>query len=276
MRREKALIYLLISSFLWGTSFPVVKLAVSRISPFDLFFLRFTLSTLILLPLFKRKFIKAEIILLGFLNSSAFILQFVGQKFTTATEAALITVVILPMVAFLSIFIDERADLKKILAVLLTIVGAVIITTKLNFAAIEFTSIRGNLLVFLAAFLWSGFTVISRKIQKEGIKDPTWGIILWTGFFSLPVIFFKRIEFSSFSIGISLYLAVFATILSFYLFLEAMRVVDATTSSIFSSLELVFAIILSMIFLGERLTTSVLIGGGLILASIILVAKEER
>jgi len=276
LRRKKALIYLLISSFLWGTSFPAVKLAVSRISPFDLFFLRFTLSTLILLPLFRKKFIRMELILLGFLNASAFILQFVGQKFTTATEAALITVVILPMVVFLSIFIDERADLKKILAVLLTVIGAVIITTKLNFAAVGFTSIKGNLLVFLAAFLWSGFTVTSRKIQKEGIKDLTWGIILWTGFFSLPVIFFKKIELSSFSIGISLYLAVFATILSFYFFLEAMRVIDATTSSIFSSLGLVFAIILSMIFLGERLTTPIIIGGGLILASIILIAKEER
>lgn len=275
MSRKRAIFFLVVAAFLWGVSFPIVKAAVSRISPFDLFFLRFVFAALFMIPLMGRNFTNKVLILLGFLNSSAFLLEFFGQKYTSATEAAIITVTILPLVALISIFIGEKADFRTSMAVIFTVTGAFIIITRLDFANLKFSSIKGNLLVFIATFLWAVFTVISRKIQRDGDEQTTWAILFWTGMFALPVAGFKSIELTLYSIAVSLVLAIFCTIVAFHLFLEAMRKIDATTSEVIITLQLPFAIITSMIFLSEKLTLSMIAGGILITSAILMVAGEE-
>ncbi len=276
MSKKRAIFFLVTSAFLWGVSFPIVKVAVSRISPFDLFFLRFAFAALFMIPFIGKNFAKGHLILLGFLNSSAFLMEFFGQKYTSATEAALITVTILPLVALISIFIGEKANFKTSIAVFLTVTGAFIIITRLDFTNLRFSSIKGNLLVFLATFLWAVFTVISRKIQRDGSEQTTWAILFWTGMFALPVAGFRHIELTFYSVTVSLILAVFCTIVAFHLFLEAMRKIDATTSEVIITLQLPFAIITSMIFLNEKLSLSMIIGGVLITSAIFMVAGEEE
>ncbi len=276
MSRGKAVFFLVISAFLWGTSFPLIKVAMEKVSPVELFFLRFLFTGLAVLPLLRRSFFSKELALLGLFNSSAFLIQFVGQKYTTATEATLITLGILPLVALLSFFIGEDLDFRKALASFLTLSGAFVITTRLNISHLKFSSIKGNLLIFLATFLWAIFTVISRKIQREGgTEGTTWAILFWTGVFSLPSLAFGELNWSLYAVLIALILAALPTLLAFYLFLEAMKVVDATTSEIIITLQLLFSMIPSVILLGERITLSVGLGTVLILSSIFLVAKES-
>ncbi len=275
MSRGKAVIFLVISAFLWGTSFPLVKAAVGRVSPVELFFLRFLFTGIAVLPLLRRSFLRAELALLGFLNSSAFLIEFVGQKYTSATEATLITLGILPLVALLSFFIGEKLDFRKALASFLTLSGAFVIITRLKISQLRFSSVKGNFLIFLATFLWAVFTVISRKIQREGGEGTTWAILFWTGVFSLPSLAFGKMQWSLYAIVVALILAAFATLLAFYLFLEAMKVVDATTSEIIITLQLLFSMIPSVILLGERISLSIGVGTVLILSSIFLVAKES-
>ena len=274
MTRTRAIVFLVLSALFWGVSFPLVKAAVGKVSPVELFALRFAISLILVLPFVGRDFLKPAFALLGFLNASAFLLQFVGQKYTTATEAAIITLAILPLVAFLSFTIGERLSLRKSLAALLTLTGSFVIITRLDFSSLRFSSLRGNLLIFLATFLWAVFTVISRKIQREG-GESTWNILFWTGIFALPSFALGRVRLSFYAIVVALVLAVFATVLAFYLFLEAMKVIDATTSEIIISLQLVFALIPSLIFLSERLTLSMVLGCLFTLSSVFLVAGED-
>jgi len=275
VRRTIAIIYIIISAFLWGVSFPLVKSALYRVSPLELFFLRFLFSAVLVLPFLDRRVINKAFIILGFLNSAAFLIEFVGQKYTTATEAALITIAILPLVAIISFTIGEKLNFKKSLAAILTIAGAVIIITRLDLKNLSFSSVKGNILVFIATFLWAVFTVLSRKIQKEGMEKTSWMVIFWTGIFALPSAAFTKINISLYSVSVAIVLAVFCTILAFYLFLEAMKVIDATTAEIIITLQLVFALIPSIIFLGEKLTLPIILGSILTISSILLVAKEE-
>ncbi|MGQ4892878.1 MAG: EamA family transporter [Candidatus Njordarchaeia archaeon] len=96
---DKARLFLLTTTILWGTSFPVIRFGLMYIPPLYFVFLRFLISFvvtfLLLIPLhkldafisvLKNKFVA----LTGLLNGLAFILQFVGQKYTFATNASLL------------------------------------------------------------------------------------------------------------------------------------------------------------------------------------------
>lgn len=91
------MIYLLLASFLWGTSFIAGKFAYETLDPALVVLFRLIIAGVILFPITLR-FIKEnsksdvdwkKIALLGFLTYPAtFLLQFIGLQYTSASSAA--------------------------------------------------------------------------------------------------------------------------------------------------------------------------------------------
>jgi drug/metabolite transporter (DMT)-like permease len=71
-------------------------------------------------------------------------------------------------------------------------------------------------------------------------------------------------------------MVLFSTILPLSTFFACMRRVGPTTASLLSTLEPVFTVILAVTFLQEKLSTTQILGGALVLASVVLLANPQR
>ena len=91
---------LLLTTFVWGATFPATKAALEQISPLSFLFLRFLLGMTVVfavLLFFRRPLIRDTSMLRASLIATAwlfigYVLQTVGLRFTTASNSAFITV----------------------------------------------------------------------------------------------------------------------------------------------------------------------------------------
>jgi drug/metabolite transporter (DMT)-like permease len=70
------------------------------------------------------------------------------------------------------------------------------------------------------------------------------------------------------------YTAVLCTVAPFFLWSWGLRRISATTSSVLMLSEVIFALILAGIILGERLSAGAIVGSGLIIGAAVLASRE--
>ncbi|HYH02336.1 MAG TPA: EamA family transporter, partial [Bacillota bacterium] len=105
---------LLITTFIWGWSFIIIKWSVAAIDPYFFIFCRFTLALLVLAILFRTKLVKhwKECLpvgaILGLVLGLAFIAQTLGLKLTTASASGFITGLNVILVAIFAALADRK------------------------------------------------------------------------------------------------------------------------------------------------------------------------
>jgi len=269
-------VLILISSFLWSTSFPVIKYALKFSDPLDLLYIRFAFASffaaLMVLASDKKFSIlkNGSIALLGFLNTLGFICQFFGQRLTTSSNASVLSNTSIIFTAFLAIIIlKEKISLKKAIAGLLAITGVTFISTGFRFELSSTT--RGDLLVLISAICWAIFTIFNKvTLSNSNARDIVLGAMIWTFLFLIPYSPFigKEIHLNTLLIG--LYLSLFCSIIPLYLFNLVLKKLGAYSTVVYLSTEIIFAVTLSIIFLKEALSIPFVTGSILILIGIYL------
>ena len=284
--KKKALILTILAGILWGSSFPAIKIGLKYIDAYMFVFLRFFIASIIMffiLLLNKNldlKFGKKRIIwFLGILNGVAYLLQYIGMNFTTASKSSLLVNLSAIWVAILSSFLlKERLGSKKVVGIVFGVLGIFLITTNLNFFTLSRGMIWGDLLVLLSGIVWAIFIVYNKKFITD--TENTFQFTAWTLFITvLPLI-----PFISFSNNPSLnlpveawlaigYTAIFCWIVPYYLWLKGLKYISPVTSTIVLLTEVIVAVAISTILLNEMLTIVSGIGAFLILLAIVLVSQ---
>src|SRR2546423_12059531 len=105
-RRLLSELLLVFLTFLWGSSFVVIKNVEHHISPGTLVFLRFGIATLILSPFFRAgKSLWLAGLELGFWLWAGFLTQAIGLQYTAAGRGAFVTslsVIFVPLLTMLA------------------------------------------------------------------------------------------------------------------------------------------------------------------------------
>lgn len=97
MKKFRAALFLLITTFFWGVGFTIVKDAINRVDVFIFLSQRFLLATALMLPWFILRLNSFNVstlingIILGTLLFGAYGFQTVGLKYTTASNTAFLT-----------------------------------------------------------------------------------------------------------------------------------------------------------------------------------------
>ncbi len=127
LRADLVLVFI---TFIWGSTFTVVKGALSDTTPFYFNAIRFVLAALIFLPFFYKKIFPLDFlsfragVAVGICLFLGFAFQTYGLAYTSASRSAFLTSLLVLWVPFISLFVEkERPALSHWAAIGVAIAG---------------------------------------------------------------------------------------------------------------------------------------------------------
>ena len=254
---------------------------VSRVSPFLVTMIRFVSGLLVLFALagvrpanFRPARMRSSNLLGGlFLGLYAFSISY-GYVFIPVAAGTLVfyTAVVMTMVAYSVINDRQRVTLRLGVGLLLGLLGVIAIT----FSKISAVTLPGVLLMIATGAAWGLYSVYGRKFDVAFAY--TFNSFLILGTFAivagLVLSYFNQltlVNLSSFDLGLALYMGMVSTALSYVVWNRTMKQIPAYLGGLVQVIVPVLASIMGIIFLGERITTSLVLGGALVLSGIYLV-----
>ena len=268
---------LVVTTLIWGFSFVIVKDSVDRIPPVYLLAFRFTLAFAGLALVFAGKISKirkGDLLcgaMLGFWLFVSYFFQTVGIQYTTAGKNAFLTTIYVVIVPFLHWAINEKKpDRYCAAAAVLAILGIGLLSLRG-----DLSMNIGDVLTILCGFGFAFHMIYIDKYTET--HDPVILTMLQIGMAALlswitaPVFngAFPKAALSGDIVTGILYLGLGSTMLAFLLQNVCQKYTSPTSASLFLSLESVFGVLFSMIFLHEYLTGRMVLGCALIFAAII-------
>lgn len=266
MNKEfKADISLLLATIAWGSSFPIISLALKNFPPYSFVMLRYLLATVLLLPICMKKLKKVNKqtiiagIIIGLTVFGGTILQTAGLVYTTPSKSGFITGLNVVMVPILIAIIYKRLpDFKTVIGVILSLIGLTLMSLsgkmELNF---------GDLLTIIGAIVFSiQILVVDKFANNIDVLMLTFIEFFATGLFSIvPSGIFEKFDFTFNSLSIIgiVYTAIFCTVLAYLIQNKMQPFTNPSHAAIIYLAEPVFGAIFSM-FIGDRLTGRTLIG----------------
>ena len=283
-----AIILLVASSFFWSGNFFAGKIAYNlELSPFKLSFFRWTLAFIILLPFTYReikknfKYYKENLLLISliaFLGVTIFnSFTYISLQTTLVINSALMnSVTPVLIIGFSWLIFKTRTTLFQFIGIFLSVSGAFCIILKgnlNNLYSFQFTS--GDIWMFIAALSWCMYSVLLNKIDKNLSKLATLEVLIFIGLIFLIPLYLIESSNSTFipnnsDFLIIIYVAIFASIISFFSWNMGVSIIGANRAGLFLHLIPVFSSIWAINFLGEKFAFFHLLGTIFILSGIIL------
>ena len=264
---------LVLTTLVWGATFPATKAALEQLPPFSFLLLRFLLGTVlvlgILLALGRRLQIDRAMLRMSVIASVFLFLgyttQTVGLRYTTASNSAFITAL---YVIFVPLFL-RRFGLRIWGSAALALAGLWFLvnpTVSLN---------QGDLLSLACAAAFGAHIACLERYTRQG--DPlslfVWQLVLVTAVM-IPAMVIESPLAASFAPTVVLVVPLMITGVlatgAFAVQVWAQQVVPAQRVALIFSLEPLFAAWLSWYFLGEHLDPRGWLGSVLILIAVVL------
>jgi drug/metabolite transporter (DMT)-like permease len=264
---------LLLTTFVWGATFPATKAVLEQIPPLSFLFLRFLIGTLCSVAMlilmrqalhWDRKTLTRSAIATVWLFLG-YVLQTVGLQYTSASNSAFITALYVVFVPLLLGRFQPRIWLSAALA-LLGLWCLINPTVLLNL---------GDILTLGCALAFAAHIACLESYSREG--DPrsffVWQLILMSSIL-LPTMSLESPQSGAFAptalllIGL-IVTGVFATG-AFAVQVWAQRLVPAQRVALIFSLEPAYAAWLSWYFLGEQMNARGWLGSGIIFAAVVI------
>ena len=270
---------------LWGIGFVITKPAMEQFPPMLINGLRWSLTGLLLVWWFPipKNFLK-QLLVISFIGCTVqYSLTFSGLNIIDASSAVLFVQLEVPFGLLVAFFwLKERPSFKNILGLIISFVGLVILAGAPNLEG----KYIGVILVVSGAFTWSVGQVFVKPISEKlnGVVITAWfgvlagpQLILASQLIEGNVI--NNILSADYSAWlIVLYLALLMNILGYSIWYHVLGLFPVNKILPIMLLLPVTGVITAIVFLGERPTLKVFIGGIIILVGvgIILFTKKEK
>jgi drug/metabolite transporter (DMT)-like permease len=274
---------------LWGATFPAAKLALEDLSAFALMTWTRGLGLVTLLVALPWMLHSQDVhggnpralivpgLGLGALLFAGHTLQTLGLRFTTATNAGFITglyVVLTPLLG--ALLFGEVPGRAVWVAVTLSVGGVGLLSTS---SLASFSPHPGDVLVLLGAAAWAGHVVALGRLAP---RHPTLllavaqvvGATLLHAVATVPVGF--QIAAAVSVLPLLVVTGVLGTGIAYTLQIVAQRELSAARTAVILSGESIVAALLSIVWIGERLSAHQWLGAVLILAAMVLSETRGR
>lgn len=281
-RRTVGRIYSISAATLWGTSFVVIRWGLQYVPAMQFVALRFFFAFLMAfiytiyvgeLKEFFSLFLTPYILFTSILNAGGYIFQFLGQQFTSATNASILINTSAIFAAILAHFyLNERINRVRALTISAALFGVFLLITGGRLESIFTKYFLGDLLCLVAGAIWGAYIVASKKVDVRGNEAPllaTW--FLYTSVISSPLALIQGISPLKLNAVLAIiYLSLFCSFIAFFLWFKGLKILEATTSSIYFLLEVVISAFLEEIVFGLEFGLIELIGALLTIVGVVL------
>jgi len=281
-RSVKAHILLVLVTFVWGSTFVVIKNALADMSPLFFNAVRITLAAVVLALIFLRELrsmnrqaFRAGCVV-GIFLWLGFEFQTTGLKLTTPSKSAFITgfsVILVPV--FLALAWRKRVNRWIVAGVFIALAGLYLMTVPAGKGGSGFSGInRGDLLTVGCAVMFAlQIITMGRAVQRHrfeqmaGVQAIVCAVLM---FATVPVVEHVYAAWTPRVIWAILITGLLGTGAAFAIQAWAQQFTPPTHTALIFLLEPVFAWITSYIVLRERLGWRAGFGASLILAGIVL------
>jgi drug/metabolite transporter (DMT)-like permease len=282
--RRLGMILIIISAASFGVMPIFARLAYnSGADPITVLFLRFAIAAVAmnLIMVVSRKpyprgLILLELILLGaiaYVGES--LAYFLALKLASAGLVALLLYIYPALVTALSaIFLKEHLTRVKIIALFLALSG-----TALTLRISSGGSLLGILLGIAAGVDYAIYILLgSRIVRRSSPLSSTTVIITSTAGVYAGIVAIRGVTYPTTSTGwiAIIAIALISTVLAFVTFFAGLKRIGPTSASTLSTFEPIVAVVLAAIVLGETISPIQVLGGALILAAVVLLARSDR
>ncbi|HDS2154219.1 TPA: DMT family transporter [Staphylococcus aureus] len=270
--RDTTFLSYLFTIILWGSAFPMIKIALNDFSSESLSAFRLILATIILLPFVIIKKLPTpelrDIPVIFILGFCGFVIYHTALNFGETLISAGISGILVSTTPIFSsalayIFLKEHFSKWNWLSSLVAFIGISIISISKD----DYTTINvlGVFIILLASFSESLYFTFQKKyIEKYGFIAFTLYTIMASSPFMLIFIpeIINDIHGATFTSIVSvLYLAIFPTIIPYVLLAYIVKSVGVSDATMSLYLTPIVSLLLSYLLLDELPTTLAIIGG---------------
>ncbi len=267
-------------TLIWGSTFVVVKEALTDSSTLLFLALRFSLATVSLGIVFRPLPSKFEVpkkllaggVLAGVCLFFGYVFQTVGLRYTTPSKSAFITGLSIVLVPAFGAIIQRRAPHpSEALGVIIAAAGMALMTLRIDSLRVE----KGDLLTLACAVGFaSHILVVGHYAPRLGFEVLTLIQVATAAVLSLASFWWVETPVIRWSPGVVaaiLVTGLLATALAFGIQSWAQQYTTPTHTALIFALEPVFAWATSFVVEGELLSRAATAGAALILAGILFV-----
>ncbi len=277
-RSLRSFIALTLTTLLWGTSFPAIKLVVGDIGEYAYTWMRGALSLALLSPYLAWASLNGRLdrlalrggLLAGVAYALGLWLQGWGTGLTTASNSAFITALHMVWVHIYAAAVMGKYSRRLMASLLLALTGVFLLTrpdVHLNI---------GDLLVLAGSFMWAAQVIIVDRYSRGDPIQFTAAQIAMSTIFILPDALESGItEPPRDALILLLYLAAGPGIGAFTLQVYGQRFINPAIATIIYQLEPVFAAIASYLWIHEVLALHQILGATLIMLSIAVAGQDK-
>jgi len=280
--KAQGLALLVFVNVMWGLSFIFSKTALAEGMPaMTLAFCRYVMTAAIMLPLCLKR--EGSVRLgpwkkMGFISTMLgvtvyYFFEYTGLMRTTASAASLILALV-PMMtlAWRVLFDRERVGAVRLCCVLLSLIGAYLVIR--GDGSEGGGTLLGNLLMVAACLCWTGYILSTPPMMAacSSLRVTTWqALCAVVTLAPLALMEHKQwVPISAKAWGCLLLLAIVCSAICYVVYGVAIRSVDPLSVSLSININPLAACIGGALLLGESLTGQELLGGVLIMASVVL------
>ncbi len=266
--------YLLLSltTLFWAGNFVLGRSMHLVLPPIVMAELRWLLALLIISPFLLPKLKKNKTIilqhwkiltLLSILSVACFnTFIYLGLTITTATNATILQSVIPIAILVLSaLWLKETVSKKQWLGVFTSLFGVLILITKGDLSSLlDYSINQGDIFVLIAVIFWAVYSILLRYRPQDLDGFTFFGITVLVG--SIALLPFSFIEYHYYSTSITwqnsalftiLYMAIFPSILAYIFWNKGVSELGAAKAGLFIHLMPCFGLVLSSVFLNEKI-----------------------
>ena len=280
MDRRVAFSGLIFVALVWGSTFPIIATSLKFIDPMSFLLFRFIIASLVLFPFIYKRINKRDAIfgsLVGIPLFLGYVTQTYGLEYTSPSMSGLITGTYIILTPVLSIFILKNGvDMVKIYLTVTAFVGMVLMSVTSTSG-----QLLGNVLTVGTAICYALQMVLTEKYLVKG--DP----MVFT-FFQLVVVAVLSLVVSpesvlkvgvltnSYVLFSILFNAILGTTLAIWILSLSIKSISVYLSALILIIEPVSAVAVSTIFFHYPVTSLILLGGVIILVSMVLAINREN
>ncbi len=273
-QRQKAEALLVSITFIWGSTFVIVKGALQNASPLPFLAVRFALAGALLILALRRGALEVKSILpgvvLGVFLFGGYIFQTWGLMYTTPSKAAFITGTSVIIVPLLMVLGGARLHTANYLGALLGLAGIYFLVVPAGFGSVN----RGDVYVLFGACSFAiHIVLVGRFIKRFAFQHLVPIQVLAVGVFALLALPLDRTRMLHWTwglVGAIAITSVLATGFAFSVQNWAQQYTPPAHTALIFALEPVFAALTSRVVLGERLGTKALVGAALVLLGMVI------